>query len=106
MTIVEAYNTINSYIKYVFDCIDEFNAKGEIKCFKSLIDYVISNQVNIDNSPVLDRESRMRVVEAVKGIMSTLNLKNEPKQIQEISEFEENEEDSNDDIVHIIEQNN
>ena len=48
MTIVEAYNTINSYIKYVFDCIDEFNAKGEIKCFKSLIDYVISNQVNID----------------------------------------------------------
>lgn len=48
MTIIEAYNTINSYIKYVFDCIDEFNAKGEIKCFKSLIDYVISNQVNID----------------------------------------------------------
>ena len=64
-----------------------------------------NNQVNIDNSPVLDRESRMRVVEAVKGIMSTLNLKNEPEQIQEISEFEENEEDSSDDIVHVIEQN-
>ena len=65
-----------------------------------------NNQVNIDNSPVLDRESRMRVVEAVKGIMNTLNLKNVPEQIQEISEFEENEEDSNDDIVHVIEQNN
>ena len=65
-----------------------------------------NNQVNIDNSPVLDRESRMRVVEAVKSIMSTLNLKNEPEQIQEISEFEENEEDSSDDIVHVIEQNN
>ena len=65
-----------------------------------------NNQVNIDNSPVLDRESRMRVVEAVKGIMKTLNLKNEPEQIQEISEFEENEEDSSDDIVHVIEQNN
>ena len=65
-----------------------------------------NNQVNIDNSPVLDRESRMRVVEAVKGIMNTLNLKNVPEQIQEISEFEENEENSNDDIVHVIEQNN
>ena len=65
-----------------------------------------NNQVNIDNSPVLDRESRMRVVEAVKGIMNTLNLKNEPEQIQEISEFEENEEDFNDNIVHVIEQNN
>lgn len=65
-----------------------------------------NNQVNIDTSPVLDRESRMRVVEAVKGIMNTLNLKNVPEQIQEISEFEENEEDSNDDIVHVIEQNN
>ena len=65
-----------------------------------------NNQVNIDNSPVLDRESRMRVVEAVKGIMNTLNLKNVPEQIQEISEFEENEEDFNDNIVHVIEQNN
>ena len=65
-----------------------------------------NNQVNIDNRPVLDRESRMRVVEAVKGIMNTLNLKNVPEQIQEISEFEENEEDFNDNIVHVIEQNN
>ena len=65
-----------------------------------------NNQVNIDNSPVLDRESRMRVVEAVKGIMNRLNLKNVPEQIQEISEFEENEEDFNDNIVHVIEQNN
>ena len=95
------------YMSVVQSTIDRANKSIElVDQTPAIVINQQNNQVNIDNSPVLDRESRMRVVEAVKGIMSTLNLKNEPKQIQEISEFEENEEDSNDDIVHIIEQNN
>ena len=95
------------YMSVVQSTIDRANKSIElVDQTPAIVINQQNNQVNIDNSPVLDRESRMRVIEAVKGIMSTLNLKNEPKQIQEISEFEENEEDSNDDIVHVIEQNN
>ena len=95
------------YMSVVQSTIDRANKSIElVDQTPAIVINQQNNQVNIDNSPVLDRESRMRVVEAVKGIMSTLNLKNEPEQIQEISEFEENEEDSNDDIVHVIEQNN
>lgn len=95
------------YMSVVQSTIDRANKSIElVDQTPAIIINQQNNQVNIDNSPVLDRESRMRVVEAVKGIMNTLNLKNVPEQIQEISEFEENEEDSNDDIVHVIEQNN
>lgn len=95
------------YMSVVQSTIDRANKSIElVDQTPAIIINQQNNQVNIDNSPVLDRESRMRVVEAVKGIMNTLNLKNEPEQVQEISEFEENEEDSNDDIVHVIEQNN
>ena len=95
------------YMSVVQSTIDRANKSIElVDQTPAIVINQQNNQVNIDSSPVLDRESRMRVVEAVKGIMSTLNLKNEPEQIQEISEFEENEEDSNDDIVHVIEQNN
>ena len=95
------------YMSVVQSTIDRANKSIElVDQTPAIIINQQNNQVNIDNSPVLDRESRMRVVEAVKGIMNTLNLKNEPEQVQEISEFEENEEDSNDDIAHVIEQNN
>lgn len=95
------------YMSVVQSTIDRANKSIElVDQTPAIVINQQNNQVNIDNSPVLDRESRMRVVEAVKGIMNTLNLKNEPEQVQEISEFEENEEDSNDDIVHVIEQNN
>ena len=95
------------YMSVVQSTIDRANKSIElVDQTPAIVINQQNNQVNIDSSPVLDRESRMRVVEAVKGIMQTLNLKNEPEQIQEISEFEENEEDSNDDIVHVIEQNN
>ena len=95
------------YMSVVQSTIDRANKSIElVDQTPAIVINQQNNQVNIDNSPVLDRESRMRVVEAVKGIMNTLNLKNVPEQIQEISEFEENEEDSNDDIVHVIEQNN
>lgn len=95
------------YMSVVQSTIDRANKSIElVDQTPAIVINQQNNQVNIDNSPVLDRESRMRVVEAVKGIMKTLNLKNEPEQIQEISEFEENEENSNEDIVHIIEQNN
>ena len=95
------------YMSVVQSTIDRANKSIElVDQTPAIVINQQNNQVNIDSSPVLDRESRMRVVEAVKGIMSTLNLKNEPEQIQELSEFEENEEDSNDDIVHVIEQNN
>lgn len=95
------------YMSVVQSTIDRANKSIElVDQTPAIVINQQNNQVNIDNSPVLDRESRMRVVEAVKGIMKTLNLKNEPEQIQEISEFEENEEDSSDDIVHVIEQNN
>lgn len=95
------------YMSVVQSTIDRANKSIElVDQTPAIVINQQNNQVNIDNSPVLDRESRMRVVEAVKGIMKTLNLKNEPEQIQEISEFEENEEDSSDNIVHVIEQNN
>ena len=95
------------YMSVVQSTIDRANKSIElVDQTPAIVINQQNNQVNIDNSPVLDRESRMRVVEAVKGIMNTLNLKNVPEQIQEISEFEENEEDFNDNIVHIIEQNN
>ena len=95
------------YMSVVQSTIDRANKSIElVDQTPAIVINQQNNQVNIDNSPVLDRESRMRVVEAVKGIMQTLNLKNEPEQIQEISEFEENEEDSDDDIVHVIEKNN
>ena len=95
------------YMSVVQSTIDRANKSIElVDQTPAIIINQQNNQVNIDNSPVLDRESRMRVVEAVKGIMNTLNLKNVPEQIQEISEFEENEEDFNDNIVHVIEQNN
>lgn len=95
------------YMSVVQSTIDRANKSIElVDQTPAIVINQQNNQVNIDNSPVLDRESRMRVVEAVKGIMKTLNLKNEPEQIQEILEFEENEEDSSDDIVHVIEQNN
>ena len=95
------------YMSVVQSTIDRANKSIElVDQTPAIVINQQNNQVNIDNSPVLDRESRMRVVEAVKGIMNTLNLENVPEQIQEISEFEENEEDSNDDIVHVIEQNN
>ena len=95
------------YMSVVQSTIDRANKSIElVNQTPAIVINQQNNQVNIDNSPVLDRESRMRVVEAVKGIMNTLNLKNVPEQIQEISEFEENEENYNDDIVHVIEQNN
>lgn len=95
------------YMSVVQSTIDRANKSIElVDQTPAIVINQQNNQVNIDNSPVLDRESRMRVVEAVKGIMQTLNLKNEPEQMQEISEFEENEEDSDDDIVHVIEKNN
>ena len=95
------------YMSVVQSTIDRANKSIElVDQTPAIVINQQNNQVNIDNSPVLDRESRMRVVEAVKGIMNTLNLKNVPEQIQEISEFEENEEDFNDNIVHVIEQNN
>ena len=95
------------YMSVVQSTIDRANKSIElVDQTPAIVINQQNNQVNIDNSPVLDRESRMRVVEAVKGIMQTLNLKNEPGQIQEISEFEESEENSNEDIVQIIEQNN
>ena len=95
------------YMSVVQSTIDRANKSIElVDQTPAIVINQQNNQVNIDNSPVLDRESRMRVVEAVKGIMQTLNLKNEPEQIQEISEFEENEEDSDDDIVYVIEKNN
>ena len=95
------------YMSVVQSTIDRANKSIElVDQTPAIVINQQNNQVNIDNSPVLDRESRMRVVEAVKGIMQTLNLKNEPEQIQEISEFEENEEDSDDDIVRVIEKNN
>ena len=94
------------YMSVVQSTIDRANKSIElVDQTPAIVINQQNNQVNIDNSPVLDRESRMRVVEAVKGIMQTLNLKNEPGQIQEISEFEESEENSNEDIVQIIEQN-
>ncbi len=50
-----------------------------------------NNQINIDGAPVLDRESRMRVVEAVKGIMKTLNLNKTTQKLNENDEIiEEN----------------
>lgn len=50
-----------------------------------------NNQINIDGAPVLDRESRMRVVEAVKGIMKTLNLNKTTQKLDENNEIiEEN----------------
>ena len=95
------------YMSVVQSTIDRANKSIElVDQTPAIVINQQNNQVNIDNSPVLDSESRMRVVEAVKGIMNTLNLKNVPEQIQEISEFEENEEDFNDNIVHVIEQNN
>ena len=95
------------YMSVVQSTIDRANKSIElVDQTPAIVINQQNNQVNIDSSPVLDRESRMRVVEAVKGIMNTLNLKNVPEQIQEISEFEENEEDFNDNIVHVIEQNN
>lgn len=95
------------YMSVVQSTIDRANKSIElVDQTPAIVINQQNNQVNIDNSPVLDRESRMRVVEAVKGIMNTLNLKNVPEQIQEISEFEENEENSNDDIVYVIKQNN
>ena len=95
------------YMSVVQSTIDRANKSIElVDQTPAIVINQQNNQVNIDSSPVLDRESRMRVVEAVKGSMNTLNLKNVPEQIQEISEFEENEEDFNDNIVHVIEQNN
>ena len=95
------------YMSVVQSTIDRANKSIElVDQTPAIVINQQNNQPNLDNSPVLDTESTMRVVEAVKGIMNTLNLKNVPEQIQEISEFEENEEDSNDDIVHVIEQNN
>lgn len=92
------------YMSVVQSTIDRANKSIElVDQTPAIVINQQNNQVNIDNGPVLDRDSRMRVVEAVKGIMKTLNLKNEPEQIQEISEFEE---DSDEDIVNIIDKNN